>query len=85
MRDVWRDDVKEAVREVLEERAERARIDSEVHAAHHTYVANLIERERVRRERLEVLMRQLLGWGFIAAIGWLGKWVIDNVSFGGHR
>lgn len=82
VRDAWRDDIKGAIREVLEERAERARIDSEEHAAHHAYVANLIEREQVRRERMEVLMRQVFGWGLVAAIGWVGKWVLQHISFG---
>lgn len=48
------------------------------HHKHHDYIQMCIERERRRREMWEKVKTQVLGWGIIAMIGFLGKIAWDS-------
>lgn len=62
------EELKRAINEVLDE---RGRIDAETHHIHHDYVAQLIERERMRKERNEKVRTHVIGWGMVTALSGL--------------
>lgn len=73
----------EAVRKALaEELDNRNRIDQETHKAHHDYVANLIECSRRRREIFDAVSKQVLGWGVVIALVFVGKAVYEAATKG---
>lgn len=62
-------DLLEAMNEVL---AERARIDQVTHAQHHEFIKMQIEKHQDRKRLRESVKKQVIGWGFILALGWIG-------------
>lgn len=73
----------EAFREAIaQELDKRNRIDQETHKAHHDYVANLIECSRRRREIFDAVSKQVLGWGLLIALGFIGKAVYEAATRG---
>jgi hypothetical protein len=69
MPNVDRELLKSALTEVLEE---RSRIDAEMHADHHAFIAILIEKHQRRNRIFEKLIEQVLGWGIISVLGFIG-------------
>ena len=67
-----REMVKATFVEVLEE---RARIDADTHAAHHAVINEWVECSKRRREIVEKVVSQVLGWGLVAMVGGLGALV----------
>lgn len=71
--------VKDAVREVfIEERG----VDPELHAKHHRYIDDLLERARVRRERWEKARATIVGAVIVGAVGGVGmalRWIAHIV------
>lgn len=71
--------VKDAVREVfIEERG----VDPELHAKHHRYIDDLLERARVRRERWEKARATVVGAVIVATVGgagWILRWLAHIV------
>jgi len=66
-------------REIIDSSLEaRARIDIESHYAHHKFIAEFIEKNKVRQQRWEVIQRQVLGWGIIAMVGSIGSIVLKK-------
>jgi hypothetical protein len=61
--------------------ANRSRVDCEVHAEHHRFIAEWIEAQRIKNERWEDIQRQVLGWGLIAIIGTLGAMMARAMGF----
>mgnify|MGYP001586552316 CR=1 FL=1 len=58
--------LKQALHEVLQEHRS---VDAEQHRMHHDYIADQIERSRIRRDRLEKVRTHVLGWGAVSAVG----------------
>lgn len=58
--------LKQALHEVLQEHRS---IDAEQHRLHHDYIAEQIERYRVRRDRWEKVRTHVYGWSAVSAIG----------------
>ncbi len=71
---VSEDKLKKIIEQALED---RSRMDLKEHYEHHEFIAEFIEKERVKRERWETVWRQLLGWGLIGLVGILGKAVAE--------
>jgi hypothetical protein len=71
------DSVRAMLRDELDK---RSRIDADVHADHHRFVAELIERGRRRRDMLDKAKGQILGWAVIAGVGSFAAWVAKEVS-----
>jgi len=59
----------DALHEVL---AERAEIDTDLHASHHLFIAKWIAKEKREEERWEKIKTHVLGWGIIGIIGSIG-------------
>lgn len=57
----------------------RSRIDVEAHQEHHEFVRTLIEREHRRQVLWDEVLKQILGWGAIAAIGVLGNNILTHI------
>ena len=77
-----REMVKAAFIEVLEE---RARIDADTHAAHHAVISEWVECSKRRREIVEKIVTQVLGWSVMAGVGWLGYAILNALREGTHR
>jgi len=81
-----RRDVIEAVHEALDQ---RSHIDAKTHAAHHQYLANMIDDSARRRTLVEKTKQQVIGWGVILALGGIGTavyhYVVNLVQHGGGR
>jgi hypothetical protein len=71
------DKFRRLLHEVLDE---RPRIDTEVHAEHHEFIKQWIDRERIKAERWEDIRRQLCGWGVISMAGAIGLWAQDYAA-----
>jgi len=74
-------EMKEALKEALAE-SKHVRVynlPEEIHEAHHTYVARLVERDRQRRETWDKVRVHIFGWSAVSAIGGLiyslGEWI----------
>lgn len=68
------DELVAAIRKgVAAELEARARIDAETHRAHHAWVAQQVECAIKRRELAEKAAQQVLGWGAVIGIAWMGK------------
>jgi len=61
-----KDDIKNAINEVL---TERDRIDAISHADHHQFIAILMSERKLAIERNEAIKKKVYGWGIISAIG----------------
>ncbi|MGE0373448.1 MAG: hypothetical protein AB7Q01_16430 [Gammaproteobacteria bacterium] len=69
------------LRDLLREELDaRARVDAVTHARDHEFVALLIERRRIRAERWEKVKTHVLGWGAVAAVGWLASQVAQSLQ-----
>jgi len=72
--------VKQAIREVLEE---RNNLDAVTHAEHHRFIGVLVKEHQVSNARKEKIKTQIMGWSIIsittAFVGALGyaviKWI----------
>jgi hypothetical protein len=71
----------EHMRAVLREELDaRARIDADSHADHHRFISELIERSQRRREFLDKVKSQVVGWAVIAALGSFAAWIARQVG-----
>lgn len=69
--------VRESVRAEIEHLID---LETKTHGKHHEYIQSQIERNRIDAERWEKIKTQLLGWGVIAIVGWIGKLILDAVA-----
>lgn len=46
----------------------------------HAFLKAWIKREEIRAERWEKIKVHVLGWGVVAAVGWLGSSILDSVK-----
>jgi hypothetical protein len=71
----------DAIRAVLREELDaRARIDADSHADHHRFISELIERSQRRRDMLDKIRGQVIGWAVIAALGSFAAWVARHLT-----
>jgi hypothetical protein len=69
------------MRAILREELDaRARIDADAHADHHRFISELIERSQRRRDMLDKIKGQVIGWAVIAALGSAAAWVAREVG-----
>ena len=47
-------------------------IPTDVHKTHHDYVKRLIEKDRIKAERMEKIKAQVGGWAIVTALGAVG-------------
>ena len=72
-RDMDEDEVVALFRKAVSQELEsRDRIDAETHKEHHAFIEDLLECSRRRRKLMDAIMPQVLGWGIIAILGWIG-------------
>lgn len=69
-------EVIEAIHQAIDERS----IIPESHKEHHAYIQMCIDRESRRREMWDKIKAQVLGWGIVAAIGFIGHAVWDYLQ-----
>lgn len=74
---VDRDTLREVLREELNA---RSRIDVETHADHHAFIAELVDRAKRRRELVDRVRQQVIGWALIASLGAIGTWAAREFS-----
>lgn len=63
-----KDEVKEALMELFEE---RDRLDSETHAEHHDWIRTRIKTEEARQKMFVEVAKAALQWSVIGVLGWL--------------
>lgn len=63
------DDVKLAIRDVLNE---RKGVDEATHSAHHKFVADEIDARARRQEIRDKVRAQVMGWGLISILAAIG-------------
>lgn len=56
-----------------------------VTADEHAFLKAWIKREEIRAERWEKIKVHVLGWGVVAAVGWLGSIILDAIIRTLHR
>ena len=56
---------------------DRRRGEDIQHKEHHAFVSMLIEKERIKQQRLETIRRQVLGWGVIVLLSGIGYAMYD--------
>lgn len=69
--------VRDAVRNEIQHLID---LETKTHSKHHEYIQSQIDANRISAERWEKIKTQVLGWGVIAIVGWLGKLVLDAVA-----
>jgi siroheme synthase (precorrin-2 oxidase/ferrochelatase) len=74
MAGLTREDIQEAVREALDEQCYYP-------DEHRQFINALIKREHVRAERWEAIKIQILGWGAVAAVGWIGTQIAKGLGW----
>lgn len=57
-------------------------IETKVHARHHEYITSQIESNARDAERWEKIKTQVLGWGAITLVGWLGTLILKAFERG---
>jgi hypothetical protein len=72
-----REDIRSVVDELLDA---RNRIDSATHVEHHRFIEEEIERRKRRRDLIERVKQQVIGWGVIALLGAIGTAVYSWVT-----
>jgi hypothetical protein len=71
----------ERLAELLDEALNRrARVDAESHSAHHAFIQTLIERENRKQQLWDAVLKQLVGWGVVAVVAYIGAWVVDQLT-----
>lgn len=73
---------RQALRDELEA---RARIDAEVHADHHAFIAELIDDKRRRRDLFDRVRQQVIGWAVIASLGAFAAMIAREIGRLFHR
>lgn len=61
----------------------KAAIHEHRNGDHHKYIEKLIERDKIRAERLETLKTQTFGWGIIVFLSGIGT-AVYNFFIKGH-
>lgn len=59
---------------------ERTRVDEKTHRLHHQWIEQQIECQRRRRAMVDGMVKQVLGWGTIAALVAIGYAVLDAIK-----
>lgn len=60
-------------------------IEAKTHRKHHDYIDSEIEKNARDAERWEKIKTQVLGWGVIAIVGWLGTIALKAIeNWRGH-
>ena len=71
-------DVVDALEKALDK---RSRIDQEKHYKHHEFIEAMIEQKVRRAQFISTIKSQVLGWGVVVVLGWIGKTVAKKVGF----
>lgn len=75
----------EQIKEMIHDAVNSTTIDPETHKEHHEFIRMCIKREERRQEIWDKVKVHVLGWGFVAAIGLIGKAVYHFIfRNGGH-
>ena len=52
---------------------------SEAHKLEHDFVKAMLEREKLRANFYRDIQKQVFGWGIMAAVGFLGNWLLTHL------
>lgn len=69
--------VRDSVRDEIEHLIS---IETKTHAKHHDYINSQIDKNARDAERWEKIKTQVLGWGVIAIVGWLGTIALKAIE-----
>lgn len=76
MTTLTKEDVRDVVNEVLDE---RTRVGEPKHTDHHQFMQMQIERYEAKKRLRESVKKQVIGWGVIVALGGIGTAVYSLV------
>jgi len=75
MNHLTKEDVREVVKEIVDEA-----IDRHSTSSHHDFVQMLKDDHDKRKERVEKIKTQVIGWSIIASLGVIGTVVADTAK-----
>lgn len=56
-------------------------VPEEMHREHHDFIREYIEERRIKRERVEKIKTQVMGWGIVSLLGGIGTGVYHSFQY----
>jgi|TARA_R110000803_G_scaffold21033_4_gene53421 hypothetical protein len=70
---------KDEVNQIAEAISLKSSLSIKDHCSQHAFINTLIKKEERKQELWLKIKVQVLGWGFIAVIGFIGTWVYNQL------